>query len=843
MAVSPGKNLGPYEILAPIGVGGMGEVYKARDTRLDRTVAIKVLPSHLADKPQLRERFEREARTISSLNHPHICTLYDIGQQDGIHFLVMEYLEGETLADRLDKGPLPLDQVLRYAIEIADALDKAHRQGVTHRDLKPGNIMLTKSGSKLLDFGLAKLTKESAPAAPFSQLPTAEDSLTVEGTILGTLHYMAPEQVEGKVDEVDARTDIFAFGTVLYEMATGKKAFEGKNAASVMAKILEIDPPPMSSLQPMTPPALDRAVKRCLAKEPEKRWQTARDLCEELKWIAEGDSEAGVATSAAAIPARTGWRRALPLVLTAVVAVIIASITVWNLKPSDPRLITRLALTLPPGEALTNLNHAAVAISPDGTRLVYAANQQLYLRPMDSLEASPISGTEGGDGPFFSPDGQWVGFWDRGTLKKVFINGGSPLTLCDVPDTPHGTSWMTGDTIIFGRGLEGIWQVSAAGGTAQLITTAEGRTERWPTLLPDGKAVLFTSVVLGGGRDGAQIVVQDLETGERRVLIEGGTDARYAPTGHLVYVRQGTLLAVPFDLVRLEVSGSPVPIVEGVAETPEGAGQYSFSSLGRLVYAPGGVVGTERTLVWVDRQGAVEPLAVPPRTYGYPRLSPVGRQLAVGSGGDIWVCDLERQTLSRLTFDSGQDETPVWTPDGMWVTFAGTRDKVMTLLRRLADGSGEEEVLVTLQEHAHATSWSPDGQVLTFGMGPSSTASEGIWLLPLEGDRKPILLLKTPFNVYASRLSPDGRWIAYASDRSGRSEIYVQPFPGLGGKWQISTDGGGHAVWARNGRELFYRNGDKMMVVEVTTQPNGPCVVALIWQRPGRSVQSPRRCR
>ena len=342
MPISPGARLGSYEVLSPLGAGGMGEVYKARDTRLDRTVAIKVLPSHLADKPQLRERFEREARAVSSLNHPHICTLYDIGQQDGTHFLVMEYLEGETLAQRLNKGPLPLDQVLRYAIEIADALDKAHQQGVTHRDLKPGNIMLTKVGSKLLDFGLAKLRSDTAPAVPFSQLPTAKDSLTVEGTILGTLQYMAPEQVEGKVDDVDARTDIFTFGAVVYEMATGKKAFEGKSATSVIAAILKDEPPPMSSLQPMTPPALDRVVKKCLAKDQENRWQSAKDLYDELKWIAEGGSETGLLVSATTIPAHAGWQRSMPLVLTAVLVAIIASIAVWNLKPIAPRPISAL---------------------------------------------------------------------------------------------------------------------------------------------------------------------------------------------------------------------------------------------------------------------------------------------------------------------------------------------------------------------------------------------------------------------------------------------------------------------------------------------------------------------
>ena len=538
MPISPGARLGSYEVLSPLGAGGMGEVYKARDTRLDRTVAIKVLPSHLADKPQLRERFEREARTVASLNHPHICVLHDIGQQDGIHFLVMEYLEGETLAQRLDKGPLPLDQVLRYAIEIADALDKAHRQGVTHRDLKPGNIMLTKVGAKLLDFGLAKLRADAAPGVPFSQLPTAQDSLTVEGTILGTLQYMAPEQVEGKVDDVDARTDIFAFGAVVYEMATGKKAFEGKSAASVIGKIMQYDPPPMSSLQPMTPPTLDRVVKKCMAKVPEKRWQAASDLYDELKWIAEGGSETGMPAVAVTVAASPGWRRALPLVLTAVVAVILGGIAVWILMRSGvlpPQPVSRFALTLPLTELLgartSGMFEPVVALSPDGTRLVYVANQQLYLRLMDSLEARPIPGTEGAAAPFFSPDGQWVGFFADGKLKKVSISGGAALTLCDAPNS-RGASWGPDDTIVFApTPNSGLFQVSAAGGTPQVLTTLKAGdvAHDYPHSLPGGKAVLFRvwgSTSLATSR----IEVHVLGTGERRVLVQGGTHVRYVPT-------------------------------------------------------------------------------------------------------------------------------------------------------------------------------------------------------------------------------------------------------------------------------------------------------------------------
>ena len=450
MAILSGQRLGPYEILSSIGAGGMGEVYRARDTRLDQIVAIKVLPPHLADSPELRERFEREARTIASLNHPHICTLYDVGHQNGTNFLVMEYLEGETLAQRIVKGPLPFDQMLQYAVEIADALDKAHRKGITHRDLKPGNIIMTKSGTKLLDFGLAKLKQEVAPAnVQLSQLPTANNPLTAQGTIVGTLQYMAPEQLEGK--EVDARTDIFAFGAVVYEMATGKRAFEGKSQASLIAKILETDPPPISSLQPMTPPALDHVVKTCLAKDPDSRWQTASDLCRELKWIA---GEAGPGAAAIGVTSRRkNWLKTTLWAGAALAACIIVGLAGWMFKPAAPKPVMRFTMSLPPGQRL-DLG-MPIAISPDGTRLVYAAGSsnimtQLYIRAMNGLEARAVPETEGGHGPFFSPDGQWLGFNASGKLKKVSLSGGASVSLADITaGQPSGASWGSYGMIAF----------------------------------------------------------------------------------------------------------------------------------------------------------------------------------------------------------------------------------------------------------------------------------------------------------------------------------------------------------------------------------------------------------
>src|SRR6267378_2783876 len=595
----------------------MGEVYKARDARLDRVVAIKVLPAHLADRAELRERFEREAKTIASLNHPHICTLYDTGQQDGIDYLVMEYLEGETLAHRLLKGSLPLEQVLQYAIEIADALDKAHRKGVTHRDLKPGNIMLTKSGAKLLDFGLAKLKQEVAPAnVQLSQLPTANDPLTAHGAIVGTLQYMAPEQLEGK--EVDARTDIFAFGAVVFEMATGKRAFEGKSQASVIGAILKDDPPPISSLHPMTPPALDRTVKTCLAKDPDGRWQTASDLTRELKWIAEGGSQVGLVPTAAAKGIRALGRRALILGLGALLLVaVVTGLAVWNLKTLPPQPVSRVTITLPPGQQLAGLDLGpAVVLSPDGTHLAYVARegstQQIYLRAMDGLETKPIPGTEGALIPFFSPDGQWVGFFAGGTLKKVSVSGGATVTLGNAA-YGYGASWGSQGMMAFApSGVSVVQQVPDAGGTPQPLTRFEKGDviHRWPEFLPGGKAVLFAASATTANWINAKVVVQLVGTGGRRNLIQGGTQPRYAPSGHLVYAQGGSLEAVPFDPQRLTVTGGVVPVMDGVLQSPTtGAAQYSFSATGSLVYVPGGIRSAQNRLVWVSRSGAEQPLA------------------------------------------------------------------------------------------------------------------------------------------------------------------------------------------------------------------------------------------
>ncbi len=823
MPLPAGAKLGPYEILSAIGAGGMGEVYKARDTRLHRTVAIKVLPTHLADRAELRERFEREAKTIASLNHPHICTLHDIGHQDGTDFLVMEYLEGETLAQRLLKGPLPLDQVLRYAIEIGDALDKAHRKGVTHRDLKPGNIMLTKSGAKLLDFGLVKLTQAIDPAAnPLSQLPTATHAVTAQGTILGTLQYMAPEQVEG--GEVDARTDIFAFGAVVYEMATGKKAFEGKSQASVIGAILKDDPPPISSLQPMTPPALDRVVKKCLAKEPDRRWQAASDVCDELKWIVEGGSQVTAVPAAPVKGISTRWKGALLCSGASLILAALIGVAVWNLKPTPPpslRPVSRFAITLPPGQQLAGLDSgSAAALSPDGTHLAYAARQggiqQLYLRSMDSLEVRPIAGTEGATAPFFSPDGQWLGFFASGNLKKVSVSGGAAVILGGA-SFPRGASWGSQGMIAFApTNASPLLQVSDAGGIPQPLTRVKDTAQRWPEFLPNGKAVLFAT---GTNAANTRVAVESIGTGEWRNLIQGGMHPHYAPSGHLVYAQAGTLLAVSFDPQRLTVTGTPVPVVDGVLQfTSTGAAQYSVSVTGSLVWVAGGLQSTQTKLVWVSRKGAEEVLAAPARAYVRPRLSPDGRRIVATTDGQVWLYDLARETLTRFTFEGTSNSFPLWTPDGKRIAFNSNPEGPLNLFWELANGSGGLERLTTSEYTQAAQSWSPDGQLLAY-VEVNPTTGYDIWVLRMS-DREAQPFLRTPFNESAPQFSPDGRLLAYISDESGRFEVYVQLYPGPGEKWQISTEGGTEPVWNRNGRELFYRSGAMMMAVDVIAQPS-----------------------
>jgi len=844
MALVSGTRLGPYEIISPIGAGGMGEVYRARDTRLERTVALKVLPALLSLDPRPKQRFEQEARAISSLNHPHICTLHDVGTQDGVSFLVMEYLDGETLSHRLQKGSLPVEQALKIGTEIAQALQIAHSNGIIHRDLKPSNIMLTKAGAKLMDFGLAKPAQ--VEVASSATMPTVSKALTAEDTIVGTLQYMSPEQLEGK--EADARSDVFALGAVLYEMFTGRQAFTGKSRASVIAAILTSEPPSISQLQPLSPPILDHVIKRTLAKDANERWQTARDLGNELRWVAAGGSAAGVAAPVTArrkLRERLGWSLVLVFALT-------AALVSWQLvrerrSPPPPR---RLSILLPSTEPLGfSRDRAAIAMSPDGRQLAYTARlgdtSQLYLRALDRLEPMLVPDSENAYIPFFSPDSHWVGFFARGKLKKAAVAGGVPQDICSAGEA-FGASWGSDDMIYFTPlWTKGIWRVPARGGQEELVIAPEpGRSERaylWPQVLPGSKTLLFTAWT-GGSFDGAHIVALRLDTHEQRTVITGGTYARYVPTGHLVYARGTELLAVPFDATRLEVRGTAVPVLEGLMTgASAGDAAFAFSRDGTLLYVPGGLRLLEYALVWVDQKAGVRPMSGRERSFEVPRLSPDGRHVAVviaGSTYDIWLYDVTRDTLTRVTF-GGDDNYPVWSPDGKRLAFNSTRAGAANLYLTAADGSGTVERLTTSEYSQYPGSWSPDGKFLAFTEEAHPQTGDDIWLLPTLGDRKPQPLLQTPFDEWQPRFSPDGRWLAYTSNESGSPEVYVQPFPGLGAKWKISTDGGSEPLWSPTGREIFYRNGDKMMAVSLETGPAFAVAKSrLVFQTPYAHISS-----
>ena len=825
-----GKTLSHYKVLEKLGQGGMGEVYRAEDTKLSREVAIKVLPEQFTKDPQRLARFEREAKLLASLNHPNIAAIYGLEEAEGVRFLVLELVEGETLAEKVAKGPVPVEEALEVCRQIAEGVEAAHEKGVIHRDLKPANVKVTPEGKvKILDFGLAKAFEDETPVTDISQSPTLTQAMTQAGVILGTAAYMSPEQARGK--SVDKRADIWAFGCLLYECLAGQRAFGGETITDVLAAIIHKEPN-WEALPEKTVWRVRDLLRRCLQKDPHDRVHEIADVRIEIKLALEEPFETGMGPVEAP-RARSPWRPAIAVVLTALVAATLTAIGVWNLIPTAPRPVARMVIALSSTEELdfmgeSALSEGVVAFSPDGTRLVYVANRgnarDLYLRPMDQLEAKHIPGTEGASSPFFSPDGEWIGFFADGLMKKVSINGGTPVVVADAPSA-RGASWGPENTIVFAPATrKGLSLVPATGGTPEVLTSVESEkgeiSHRWPQFLPGGRAVLFTMGTTGRWDD-ALIVVQSLETGDRRVLVEGGTYARYAPTGHLVYAREGRMMAVPFDLARLEVTGNPVPVVEGVVlHQSNGASNFSFSDRGWLAFIPGGAIQRFRTLLWVDPRGTVQPLTLPPDTYGHPRLSPDGRRLAVWmtADPDIWIYDFSGDALNRLTFE-GANDNPIWTPDGKRITFSSNRTGSQNLFWKSADGSGAVEQL-TASEHVDiASSWSPDGKFLAFSESHPSSGWD-IWILPMEGERKPQPFLQSPFDEVAAVFSPDGRWLAYESNESGRFEIYVQSFPGPGGKWQVSTEGGRQPVWARNGKQLFYRNdSNQTMAVEIVTEP------------------------
>jgi len=822
-----GRQMGSYQVISLLGAGGMGEVYQAHDTKLGRNVAIKVLPSAFVHDPDRLSRFQREARMLASLNHPNIATIHGLEQSDGVHYLVMELVPGQTLAERVSSGPVRIEESLKICGQIAEALEAAHEKGVTHRDLKPANVKVTPEGRvKVLDFGLAKAFAEDG-VQDLSHAATLTAMGTEEGRILGTPGYMSPEQARGK--PTDKRTDIWAFGCVLYELLTGKQAFRGETMSDTLAAVLEREPA-LQVLPPATPAKIRDLLRRCLQKDSLRR---LRDIGDARIEIEEGLAAPATAEPSAPVQGiRVLSRRVLILSLgTLLLGAAIASLVTWNLRPSpSPQPVSRLTITLPPGQQLAGLeNSPALALSADGTHLAYVARQggtqQIYLRAMDRLEAKPIPGTEGGVSPFFSPDGQWVGFFAGGKLRKVSVNGGAAATVGDAA-TPRGASWGSPGIIAFApTNISVIQQVPDGGGAPQRVTHFDkGEVgHEWPEFLPGGKAVLFSAGTNVINFANAQVAVQLVGTSERRNLVQGGMSPHYAPSGHLVYAQGGNLMAVPFDPQRLTTSGTAVPIVEGVLQFPvSGAAQYSFSGAGAgsLVYVSGGIQSAQTKLVWVSRNGAEQPLATPVHAYQFPRLSPDGRRVAVGiteQETQIWLYDFPRETLTRLTFEGSVNLDAIWTPDGKRIAFESNREGPLNIFWQLADGSGGLERLTT-GEYVHSPiSWSPDGQLLAFHEVNPATQRD-LWVLRMS-DRKTQPFLRTQFDEASPRFSPDGRWLAYISNESGRNEIYVQPYPGPGGKWQISTEGGTEPAWNPNGRELFYRSGDKMMAAEITTQP------------------------
>ncbi len=827
MSLSPGTTLGAYSVTAKIGEGGMGEVYRARDTKLERDVALKVLPQAFTDDPDRLARFEREAKVLASLNHPNIGHIYGLEEAEGQKALVLELVEGPTLADRIAQGPIPVDEALPIAKQIAEALEAAHEAGVIHRDLKPANIKVRDDGTvKVLDFGLAKAL-DITPVGDPSESPTLTAAATQMGVIMGTAAYMSPEQARGKV--VDKRADIWAFGAVLYEMLTGQRAFAGTDVTDTLAAVVRAEPE-WPLLPDAISPSLRVFMQRCLEKDAKHRVGDVHDL----RLALEGAFETTVSVKAepTAVPQLQVWQRPVPAAITALLLLAIGGVAVWSLtRPAPPR-VARFPIPLTAGQAFGNPNRIAVAISPDGSQIVYrTANGSLWLRPVDQLEAIQVPGTEeGAVGPFFSADGQSIGFFVAGQLKKVAVSGGAPVTLADLPDRASGASWGLDDMILYGL-PDGIWQVPGASGTPELlIPINEGERFFGPQMLPGGEWVLLTMLSDQSSWDAAEIVVQSVTTGERMVLIDGGRDGRYLPTGHLVYGLNNVLFAVPFDVDARQVTGGPVPLVEGVAAAGAGRGagaaQFGVSATGSLVYVPD--TGTQRrSLVWVDRQGQEEPVGAEARDYQGLRLSPDGGRAAVAMNDDgnedILIYDLARDIPTRLTFDAARDSFPVWSPNGERVAFTSYRDGGTNVFWKAADGTGEVERLTTSTGGTRplSSSWSPDGTTLVLAEFHPETQFD-IVALSMDDERASEPLLQTEFREVYPEVSSDGRWLAYQSNESGQQEVYVRPFPNVqAGKWLVSQDGGNWPVWAPDSSELFYRRLPDlaMMAASIDTEP------------------------
>jgi Tol biopolymer transport system component len=822
MALTPGTRVGPYEILCPIGSGGMGEVYRARDTKLGREVAVKALPEEFTGDTERISRFEREAKLLASLSHPGIATVHGLEESNGLKYLVMELVPGETLAERISRGPMRINECLAVFRQIAEALEAAHEKGIIHRDLKPANVIVNQDGRvKVLDFGLAKAVANEAQRSDLSKSPTLTREGTEHGVILGTAAYMSPEQVRGKT--LDRRTDIWSFGCCFFEAMTGRKAFSGETVSDILAAILEREPD-WSALPPKTPRFMRLLLRRCLEKDVAHRLRHIDPFQVEI------EPEETVAVG------RNRWA-----LVPYLAGALVAGLAVWFLKSASteaPKFVARFTLGLREGERLA-VGRPGLAFSADGERLAYVAIhegvQQIYVRALSELQAKPILGTEGGEQPFFSPDGEWLGFFADGKLKKISLHGGPAFTLTEA-SSPMGASWGPHDSIVFTpRDASGLSIISASGGELRTLTIPDSRNGEeahlWPEFLPGAEALIFTirragsieSLVNSSGG----VALYLLERHERRTLIPDAGLAHYAPSGHLIYKRTGALFVAPFDIERLETTGPSFPLGEGVSDF---VSAFSVSQAGWLVYEGGDVPGM-RTLVWVDRSRAENSLAAPPSLYSLPRLSPDSALLAVAklsqnvSDPYVWVYDLSRASGSRLTFDA-PSFNPRWSSDGERIAFrnqpAATAniDSVgarWSLLEMSSKGNGAPRKLFESDYEVGAEAWTPDGRFLIFFQAHPETDGD-VWVLPLEGERKPQPLIQTSADEGGVTISPDGRYVAYVSNVSGRPEVYVQPFPGPGGKRQLSTDGGTEPVWGRSG-EIFYRHAKNMMAVSVTTEP------------------------
>jgi len=837
MSLPTGSRLGSYEIVGPLGVGGMGEVYLAQDTRLGRNVAIKILPDKFSCDTQRMARFDREAKVLASLNHPHVASIYGLEESNGVRALVMELVDGPTLAERIHQGQLPLDDALPIAKQIAEALEYAHERNIIHRDLKPANVKITPNGeAKVLDFGLAKALEDDSSVTDISTSPTLSHAPTQAGILLGTAAYMSPEQARGK--KVDRRADIWAFGAVLYEMLSGKTAFAGETISDTLAAVIRAEPD-WSALPGNLPPSIPRLLRRCLTKDPSQRLRDIGEARIAINAAISGTPEESFALQGAAAEPPALWPRTLSwaVVAMSLAAAIGFGTLYWRARQPEQRPVMQLSLPLtqPLATVFDPNPGSPFAISPDGSQIVFVASvpgkpQQLYLRPMDQQMAAPIPGTENASQPFFSPDGQWVGFFALGKMSKVSLHGGPATPLCDAP-TPHGAHWATDNMIVYAPNFgSGLLRISSAGGTPQTLTTPNAKEQeishRWPQVLPGGNYVLFTIQMSSATTfDDARIAVLSLQTGKWRTLLQGGFYARYVPSGHIVYARAGSLMAVSFDLSRMDLTGSPVHVQEGVATSvlTAGGAEYDVTQSGLLAYVSGNTKPPVRSLVWVNRAGVAKTIPAPAKVYSLPRISPDGKRLAVqvNDNGNlsIWIYEFARDALTRLTFGPGNSSVPVWTPDSRRVIYK-TRTGTPSFRSKLADGSGKEEIVFGGEfEDPGVTPYSvsPDSRVLLFGHALEGRLA--VQELSLDGSQKIQPVLQSSSNQSGSQFSPDGRWLAYTTDESGPREVFVQQFPGGSGKWMVSTDGGQYARWSRDGREIFFFYGDKLMSVPVETQP------------------------